>query len=273
VYVHTAEPHHPYGAPEPFTTMFDPGYAGPVDALWKPRGEVDPRDLAHAVARYDGEVAYADHRLGELVDRMREAGLLAGALLVVTADHGEAFGEHGFYGHGGELHPELLRVPLVLWGPDHLRRAGSEPGRRVTDDVQLLDVMPTLVELFGLSAGMPMQGRSLVPFLAGREPSERSILSMVCASEPPRLALVRGRWKLDFDAADPGRPRFALFDLETDAEGNADLLAAEPEVARAMIAEMARAHAAAPPYDAGVSATYEISSEQLDGLRELGYLK
>ena len=76
-----------------------------------------PRDIEHVIALYDGEVAYADHRFGEFMDRLNAEGLSEGWVTVVTSDHGEQFLEHGNWVHGTNVHGELTRVPLIFAGP------------------------------------------------------------------------------------------------------------------------------------------------------------
>jgi arylsulfatase len=280
VYVHTAEPHHPYEPPDPFARAFDSDYRGSVDGgmAYAParlsglraKGELSERDLEHLIARYDGEIAFADDMFGQLIDHMGDRGLLEDALVVLTADHGEAFGQHGYFGHGGALYPELLRVPLVFHGPAHVAE-----GLVVEDNVQLLDVLPTLIELLELGADVPTQGDSLAPLLrgeAGGPNPERPILSGLFVADPPVLSLIQGTWKLDFDATRSETPRFALFDLTEDPDEHTDLFATEHARAREMLADLLQVYAGVPRYDAGVSSTYEIGVEQIERLKALGYI-
>jgi arylsulfatase A-like enzyme len=143
----------------------------------------------------------------------------------------------------------------------------------------LLDVMPTLLELAGIEAELPFQGRSLVPLLRG-EPAgplaDRPILAGVFDADPPRLAVVRGRWKLDFHPEAPhrdGQPGFQLFDLERDPLELDDRFQAEPERAAELVRTLIDTYATTPRYEPGASARYEISTEQLDRLRALGYVR
>ena len=123
---------------------------------------MDPRDLERVVALYDAEIADTDAKLGQVLDLLDELGLGGRALVVVTADHGEAFFEHGEKGHQKDLHAEALRIPLLLRGP------GVPAGLRLPGPAQLTDVAPTLLDLLGLPPGPggPGAGRSLVPALS-----------------------------------------------------------------------------------------------------------
>lgn len=276
LYVHTAEPHFPYSPPPPYDKLFDPDYDGPVDGLTRPSrrerqtGAFSERDREHLVALYDGETAFADHMFGELRERLETSGLLERTLIVVTSDHGEAFGERDKFGHGVYLYPELLRVPIVFGG------GGLPAIGRVDLPAQLLDLMPTLVELAGLEASLPYQGESLAPVMRGRDggPSaDRPMLFAVHSRVGPRLALSRGKWKLGLDLPREGVPEVSLFDTEADSGEDNDLVDEYPEGVRVMLRELVAYYKALPRYGSGQARRYEISQEQVDRLRALGYIE
>ena len=122
----------PYDPPEPFRSRF----------------ASDP---------YAGEIAFADDRLGQALDELSRRGLLANTLVVVAADHGESLGEHQERTHGLFAYDSTLRVPLIVWAP-----AAVRPGV-LRGPAQLVDVMPTVLDLVGVPAEVP-NGRSLWPF-------------------------------------------------------------------------------------------------------------
>src|SRR5262249_34350660 len=107
---------------------------------------MDPRDLAHVVALYDGEIRYVDEYLGHVIDVVDRLGVLDQTLLVVTSDHGEEFFEHGRKGHRNALYDESIRIPLLM------RYPGKIPAGTVIDrQVRLLDVAPTILALAGVA--------------------------------------------------------------------------------------------------------------------------
>lgn len=121
-------------------------------------------EVEYLVALYDGEIAYADAQLGRLfadLDRLKIAG---DTLLVLTADHGEALGEHGVYSDHRTLYEEILRVPLILRWPGRLAA-----GRRVSDIARTVDIAPTVLEVAGLPGDPVIEGRSLTRLLEGKE--------------------------------------------------------------------------------------------------------
>jgi arylsulfatase A-like enzyme len=112
---------------------------------------------------YDAEIAFLDAALGELLDGLRERGVLDETIVVITADHGENFGSHRFLGHMFSLHREICHVPLLVRFPGQF-----DGGRRIPDVVRLEDVAPTVLELAGLEVPAGLDGQSLLRDLAGR---------------------------------------------------------------------------------------------------------
>jgi arylsulfatase A-like enzyme len=278
VYVHTAEPHSPYAAPEPFTNRYDPDYTGPItgsqtDPIRGFYQARSPRDVEHVIALYDAEVAYADYRFGLFMSRLAELGLDRGLLTVATSDHGEEFLEHGLWTHGGDVHGELIRVPLIIAGP-----AGLVSSRRVETAVQLEDIWPTLLDLCGLSSPGETFGESFRPLMQGRGKerfARRAIFASTFQPSPENHALIRMPWKLMFKPV-KGDPRasFLLFNVVDDPGEQHDLLDREPEVARDMIREMVRTRAGYPRYveASGVQQRTLLDREHLERLVELGYI-
>lgn len=171
---------------------------------------------------YDGEVAFVDRQVGRLLSFLHESGLESRTAIIVTSDHGEAFAEHGMLRHGFEVWEELVRVPLVVHVP-------GLPPRRVPLPRSAVDVVPTILELFGVppphgSGADFVSGTSLAPDLVpGEGPLEpRPVL--VDMSEGPyneeRQAFVDGDLKL---IATRGRP-LGLYDLAKDPGEKQDLL-------------------------------------------------
>ena len=121
-------------------------------------------DLDYYVAAYDGEVMFTDREVGRLVRSARVACGGESPITVFTADHGESFAEHGIFGHGMELYDESIAIPLIL----HHETLFS-PGARPGGLVETVDILPTVLELAGLSIPGGIDGQSLVPLLQGRE--------------------------------------------------------------------------------------------------------
>lgn len=136
-----------------------PMFRGPDEPTWSLAASCDP--LTDAIAQFvlDGGLAEAD----EFFDGLKEAELWDRTTIILTADHGEAFGEHGRTSHGGSAYEEQLHVPLVV-------RVPGERARAVCEVVSLIDVGPTILDLFGIDTPGTFMGESLVPALRGERP-------------------------------------------------------------------------------------------------------
>jgi hypothetical protein len=123
-----------------------------------PTGE----DQRHLINLYDAEIAFVDSEIGKVMDELQRSGLWDKTLLLITADHGEAFGEHSKYYHGLNLYDEVVRVPLII-KPPH----SSLAGKRLTAQVRNLDIMPTILEYCGAPIPGDLDAISLRPALRG----------------------------------------------------------------------------------------------------------
>jgi arylsulfatase A-like enzyme len=136
--------HDPYVPPQPWRHMFskrlDPG--GRIDIADHMLPKLSPAQIQDEMNAYDGGIAYADHELGLLVDALAKRGLLANTLLVVTGDHGEAFGVHGLLDHANALYFPLIHVPLLFRWPGHI-----PAGVRVTRPISTTDIGATILAL------------------------------------------------------------------------------------------------------------------------------
>ena len=180
LYVQYLEPHAPYDPPEPFRSRLafpntTPEHAVALNAQvtgflpgTKGLKSQDLRVLNHL---YDGEVAAVDEQIRQLFAVLDRAGVLRDAVIVITADHGEEFGEHGEVLHGHTLYDAAIRVPLIIVAP------GYPNGQVVKEPVSLLDVAPTILALAGVAPEARHEGRSLLPLMRGDAPLTRPIVS------------------------------------------------------------------------------------------------
>ncbi len=231
------DPHAPYAPPPELLAELEPQAAGlprPL-AFYASLGH---QNAAHRLRRhapslsgaerrllralYDREVEWVDRCVGWLFDALDRRGLRARTFVVVTSDHGEAFGEHGLWLHGKGLHDELLRVPLLVAGP------GIPAGLRVAAPVSLTDLVPTLRELLGVDCCAEAQGRSFAALLRGRAEGGRETYAgsandagrtrgALVADGLKWIARAGGRGSLYDLAADPGEARDLARERPADA--------------------------------------------------------
>ncbi len=206
LYLHYIDPHDGYEPPaakNPFVRgEKDAVPATRIDDLFTGKAELEgPEELEQIRRLYDGEVFFADREIGRVLDRLDRSGLAEDTIVVMTSDHGEELLEHGGWRHGLNLYAEQARVPLLIRYPD-----GRFAGRVIDSTVELLDVMPTLLDAAGLlEDDAPYSGRSLMPLLEGKE-QRGPAFAETRANGPRRLAVTDGTWKLiRFDKDEPYR--------------------------------------------------------------------
>ena len=314
-FLHVFDPHDPYEPRKPYDTMWaDPArkeeherqakevrkfIKEPLRQLFgmPSRDELvsagfDPvKYVEHDQDWYDGSIRAMDVEIGRIVQTLRRLGLEDDTLIVFLSDHGEEFHEHGGMFHGQSVYGELTQVPFFMRWP-----AGLPKGKVVDEVVQSLDVMPTLLELSGLTAPDGLQGQPLTPLLADtadgngdggsgwkRRPAvtEKALTDPSGAWAPPpadteAYAITDGQWKLIHNTKRPrGGPEFELYDFVKDPLNKTDVAAQHPDV----VARLAKAidgwkqMATAARLKSDADATKNLSPEQLQRLRSLGYIR
>jgi arylsulfatase A-like enzyme len=229
---------------------------------------MNPRDLRHLVALYDGEIAWVDSYIGKLIADLKRRNLYDRTVIVLTADHGDEFFEHGEKGHQHSLYQELLHVPLIVRVPQ------AEGGRRIAERVELIDVMPTLLNLLDVAAPAGMQGRSFAPLLAGENWEERPRFSETTMASKNRdskkrvdsWAIYRGQHKLIVFAEN--RYPIELYDLVRDPGEKEPL--ADRELVNLLLKDYQDWIEQVP--DADANQTIELEEGIRKMLESLGYL-
>ena len=238
-WVHLYDPHAAYEAPQSFASRFPPT----------------------SVGAYDAEIAFADAQVGRLIDRLSRDGRLDHTLVVIVGDHGESLGEHGEEQHGFFLYDATLRIPLILFG-------GGLTAHVARDQVRIVDVMPTVLDLMGLPIPPVVQGLSLRPVTDGKR------LELLAFSETwyPRyhygwselIAVSDGRYKFIL------APRRELYDTQADPGETTDLSLANSSRADAMEGALRRMQARVTGTTT-FRAPQKIGADAEERLRALGY--
>lgn len=266
--LHYLPPHEPY-EPRPEYDLFrDRTYVGTVHPRMslRPFGDgarlLHGTDLDQLVALYDGNLLMADAAVGRVFDALRARGRWDGTLAVLTADHGEAFMEHGRLGHNTTVHDEMLHVPLLVRLPGGARPA-HDPDRLAA----VADVVPTVLARLGLAVPVEVTGVDL--FAAPRD-GERDRVLFARTSHPQRpwLAARSGRWKT---IVWPANQVQELYDLGTDPGETRNRLLEDPFVFVGL-GLLLRDHLAATAHRRA-GQTVELSDEEKRALRALGYVE
>ena len=211
--------------------------------------EFTAADRQHLIDLYDAEIRYLDQSVGELFDVLRSQWLFERSLIIVAADHGESFGEHGTWTHGYSLYEPEVHIPLIVKLP------GQTRGGRVPDPVQAIDITPTVLDVAGIQAeALGLEGTSL------RQASREAAFTFWGDAKVVRTAV----WKLVTRGE-----KTQLFSLLDDPDELRDLAGERPRV-------VARLTAAGDAKLAALGATpsqvNEVSSQTVERLRALGYL-
>jgi arylsulfatase A-like enzyme len=262
-YIHYMDVHHPYDAPRDWAGRFSesygklpaPAFHGERKRRWE---NPEPEVLDHVVGMYDGEIAYLDSQVGQLLGSLKARGLTDNLLIVVASDHGEELCERGGYGHGQTLYEEQTRCPLIFVWP------GQIPATVTSEKpVQNVDIVPTLLDLLGVEPPPEIEGASLVPCFRGDRPA------LPVFSERRGVSVRQGRWKLWH--GDHGIVR--LFDLSGDPSESANLARAEPDTLRALQAVLTnwRSRLRPPPRPSGRPRAARPDPAALARLHTLGY--
>jgi arylsulfatase len=253
LYLHYMDVHAPYDPVAPYHGRICRGHRfDEPDHLLESRFRSgrhagDAAVLEHVVELYDEDILATDAAIGRLVSGMAAAGLLATTHLILTADHGEEFYDHGGTTHGRSLYQELIRVPLIV-RPARAGGRGAEgrpgAGRVVPDRVSTLDVLPTVLDLAGAPRAARIEGISLAGLLGGGEagPGPRPVGSHLFLDERAWSALLVGGEKLIRvrpKASDPAAPSdVKLFRLDTDPAERADAAASDPALTSALLSAL-----------------------------------
>jgi arylsulfatase A-like enzyme len=304
LWVHLMDPHHPYeptleGPWERSATFasyraeYDArsvaAYTGHLKALRTGRSPLRPGELDYLVGRYDAEILQADDALGRLVDRLASLGFdERNTVIVITADHGEEFADHGGMLHGHTCYDELVRVPLVLRG------RGIPPGRRIAAQVRSIDVTATLLDLAGVVPDGGIDGRSLRPMLDGGPAPPEAALSFrdtayVAYRTPARkLVVAFAPYELGTPPWTPWdglpfmarvaigrrhRSKVGLWRLDEDARERRNVLSAAPGESRELYEALARHRRAHPPRVVVSAPEAGLDPGAVEALRALGYVQ
>lgn len=271
LWIHYFDPHDPYVPYEPWLESHAPEALrrrpdSPARKVMRELRRLFPAPdaaLADAIRPiYRSEVARTDDFLAEL---WRELAPDDDTLLILTADHGEEFVDHGAIGHSQSLYEELVRVPLLVRWP----RGGFRSGARVAAPVSGVDLLPTLLDLFGRPVPRGLPGRTLRPLLEKGRGGDRPIFLELHPPKPAAFAVRDGDFKLIADADDPGAAE--LYDLGKDPGERQNLATSEKRRVEKMNDQLRRWLRSLPRApDRGHRDTND--QELLEQLRALGYI-
>jgi len=238
-WIHFYDPHVPYNAPSPFKEKY-------------------------AERPYDGEIAYMDHWVGKVLDKLKEHDLLENTLIIAAGDHGEALGEKNEVDHGLYIYDVTMRVPFIIYAPHHLPQ-----GLALDANVRLIDIMPTICDMLDLPVPEDVQGTTLLPWVSGRRNQD---LPSYIETYMPReyygwselLGLIDGDWKYI------KAPKPELYNLKSDPDENSNVYYNETQIASSLkekLEKLRREYSST-----GGASKKKLSRAEQERLRSLGYI-
>jgi arylsulfatase A-like enzyme len=273
LFIHLWDVHPDFNPPPPYDKMFDPDYTGTAtseDFLRNPaiNPTMPKQDLEHIIALYDGEIAWTDHHVGMILDDLDSLSLRDRTIVMLTADHGEEFFDHGLKGHRHSLFDELIRVPLIVRFPGRVAA-----GQRYTEQSRMIDVLPTLMDLAGAPPPDNVMGRSLAPlFSGGKHSDELPAVSELYSFGARLRSFRRPDAKMIFNEA---TSKARVYDLKADPGEQKGLPDLNSPVAQAILRDAQKATAWLAEFRqrlAPAPTPAEVPDKVRDRLKSLGYV-
>ncbi|MBN2309201.1 MAG: sulfatase, partial [Candidatus Hydrogenedentes bacterium] len=273
LWVHFFDPHGPFDPPARYRTQEGPWPVFPPEGGDAPNLLTMPEaERAYVRSLYEGEIRYVDDALGRILDEAEALGLDENTVVWFSSDHGEELWDRSWWGHGHTLHEELLHVPLVVAGP------GIEAGE-VGRPVSHVDVVPTIAELMHVEPSARWHGSSLAGLLehpgddGGGAPCFAQANDYFPAAEPAQSVVSGGhkliRWR--------NTGRAELYDLEADPREEHDIAGHNGRLVDSLTAFLDEWAASFPStyeaFHADAGAAVELTEEEIEGLKALGYAR
>ena len=231
------------------------------------RGRLTEAEKRHLISQYDGGIGYIDAEIGKLMIRLREMNLYENTLIIITSDHGEAFGEHDRMQHAvGSVYQEEVHIPLLIKFP------GQHDGRRANAPVNHVDLMPTALKVAGCEVPPALHGRILTP--SGNESTEPVFSEAWALGELQLTPRLRGVRRAVFTKASKlitssgHEPEF--YDLTVDPGEARNRYREDNPVAASLLARISAWTAAIPSQP---SRPGKLGKSTMERIKSLGYVQ
>jgi arylsulfatase A-like enzyme len=268
-YVHFREPHEPYMPADQYLKKFSsgPDFHLPAFSAFVPPS---PEGIEKVILAYDANLAAGDEAFGKVIDHLKKLNLYDRTMIVIIADHGEAFWGHGKQGHNTQVYDDMIHIPMI-W------RIPQEPklrGIRSNELIGTIDLFPTFVELFELSRkGLRLSGENMLPVALGiKKNPDRMMLSET--SSQSDFSLRSERFKYIYYRNDPRKNEF--FDLQSDPQEKNNLIDTYPILAsvyrQILLKRVEENEAMARRLNISPERQESIDQQTEEELRALGYV-
>jgi arylsulfatase A-like enzyme len=267
IYLHLMPPHEPYNPPKKFRVFSESSHVeigtDPETLDKLETGEIAATQgrLEYIKAMYDANVLYADHIAKTIVDFLHSSEVHKKTVIMITSDHGEAFMEHGFTTHNATIYDEMIHIPLVITFPEHL----DTMGRRVTDIASIVDITPTILDIFNIPSEGMLRGESLLPIICGKK-SKGSIYIETLLTGQRGIRTLTHKY-----IATPSGNEF--YDLVSDPSERKNLYDQELIISGYFRQKLNAYQGDMEPSGANAVDLNTLDEETVKRLRELGYIK
>lgn len=281
LYLHTMDAHRPYKIDDEFMPDFTELPAGNKRMVYLSRAEKRKKDkgarvdLDRVIAEYDATISQNDKSFGDLIREMKKLGLYENTLIILMSDHGDEFYDHGAFAHGRNLYQEVLRQVLVIKLPEQLMK-----GTRTHENVQEIDIFPTLLDLAGVPVPESALGKSLKDFLFYPKSVELPLHDAIFSETKQDLILksmIDGKWKLIHLGKEwtISPKEYELYDLQSDPGEQKNLIYRNPVATHYLMNKFKRwvqgqsllAHLSKEGLEK------ELTEKDIEELRALGYIR
>ncbi|MGM0465276.1 MAG: sulfatase-like hydrolase/transferase [Acidobacteriota bacterium] len=236
-------------------------------------------------ALYDAEILSFDHSFGEFIDFLKNHNLYQNSMIILLSDHGEEFFEHKRWAHGSDLYNEQIRVPLLIKFPAQKFR-----GKKIKENVSLLDVIPTIMDFYGIKYSKNIRGQSLLPLIQTNKSLQRPILSSIYKFKPfellpGKIAVIQDKYKMIFNKRHTSETykyfeypppniesTVELYDLEKDPGERNNLFSKNIKIKDELLDYLKKMMNEMDQAKRRTDRKEKISQEMLEKLRTLGYI-
>ncbi len=284
LWIHLFDTHYPYTAPRSYISEFlsDNLYPhknvpiAPDDGIKNEHYSfgVIPRhiaengitDTAYYIAKYDAGIRFSDEQIGKLLQTLQNRRLKDNTLIILFSDHGESMTEHGLYfNHSHFVYEDLIRVPLVIVFP------GKIPKKIIEQQVQLINIAPTVMELLGIKENNYMEGRSLLLLIRGKVEQLDLYAFSETAYKPSPRCIRTENWKLIHNRnGQPINGAYKLFNLKDDPKELRNLIKEQPQISAFLKEQLGKWSQTAKTSLLEIN---NFSKEDKEKIKSLGYIQ
>ena len=269
IYVHLMPPHSPYFPPKKYRIFMDPpdGRIEPtsenLDRIESGKLKLNDEQLRYFVALYDANILMADQIVKGIFDYLRKSKILEQSIFILTSDHGEAFMQHGKIQHNTTVFDEMIHVPFIVRFPKELRLFPI----RINHVSSLIDIAPTLSDIFGIPCQGMFSGVSLIPFILGSDPLDDYIYAETLLTNARTIRDATYKYMESPEGQ-------MLFKISEDSSESRNLIDELPVIA-GYYRQLMRSHKGERPAESPANRVdmNKLSDETIRKLKELGYVK